>query len=176
MADGGMLGRRDSRQNGGLSPAEMAKFFGTSDGRRDSEGVLIMDDAENGKPKKEQARPPEKTVLTDAQLDVADRKSREFHADSQLQVLSTEIDDILDKVHNAQVGKIGGGKDNFSDLIIRNLARDLATKVGAEQRKQNTDSIQGKLAQLGAELSKLGPQMDSFWKNQVSMNRLNLPN
>lgn len=176
MADGGMPGRRDVRQNGGLSPEDMAKFFGTPDGKTDAEGVLIMDDAEGGQPKKEQASAPEKNLPTDAQLAAENKQSKEFHADSQLQVLSREIDDILNQIHTAQVGKMGGKKDNFSDLIIRNLARDLAIKVGAEQKKQNTDSIQGKLARLGEELSKLGPQMADFWKNQVSMNRLNLPN
>lgn len=170
MADSGM------RRMGGMSPEEVARVFGTPAGRKDAEGVLIMDDPEMGQPKREQVRTPERSLPSDAQLAAEDQQSKEFHAAQELKVLDGEIDIILDKVHSAQVGKSGGQKDSFSDLIIKNMVRDFATKLGKEQRKQNVDELLGKATRLGEELSKLGPAMDKFWQDQVSFNRLNLPN
>lgn len=170
MADSGL------RRTGGLSPAEMARFFGTPDGKKDDEGVLIMDEAETGQPKKEQVRAPEKRPPTEAQLAAEDQQSKEFHNASDLKVLGMEVDTILDKVHSVQIGKIGGRRDTFLDLIVRNMVRDFATKLGKEQKKQDTTDLLGKIGRLGEELNKMGPEMAKFWQDQVSFNRLNLPN
>jgi hypothetical protein len=170
MADSGF------RENGGLSPAEMEKYFGTPAGKKDAEGVLIMEDQPEAQPKREQVRPPEKRPPADAQLASEDQTSREFRGANDLKVLDMELDSVLDKIHNVQVGKIGGRKDNFSDLIVRNMVRDFATKLGKEQRKQDTSSLLGKVGRLGEELSRMGPEMVKFWQDQVSINRLELPN
>lgn len=170
---------RGGNVRGGLPPINLDDVFGQPAGDRAPNGDLI--DPRNkqtletgaGKPKSPDVRPPQPTNAEDG---AAEKTSQEFRDGSQLQVLSAEIDDILDQVHSMQVAKIGGQKNNFADLIVRNLVRDVAIKLGKEQKKQNLDSLQGQIARLGEELKKLGPAMTELWQTQVALNNLNLPN
>ena len=166
----------DARINGGMSAENMAKYFPVSAGEKDKLGVLKLPDAERGQPKKEQTKQPEKTLPNDAELAAEDERSSERRASSELSVLGQNLDGILDKIHSMQVAKVGGRKDDFSDEILAGMLRDFAKDLRIEKKKQNIDELLGKTVKLGEELSKLGPQMKKVWDNQVSFNRLDLPN
>ena len=169
MADSG------ARINGGMSAGDMAKYFPVSAGDKDDFGVLKLPDAESANQKKEQPKQPEKQPSSDAQLAAEEERSQGDKNALKIRELSLALNDALNTVHSAQVAKIGG-VNNHSDLMVRNLVRDVTIKLGQEQRKQNTAELQGQVAKLGEELKKLGPTMEGFWQNQVSMNRLDLPN
>lgn len=165
---------------GGLPTFNPDEVFGQPAGDRAPNGDLI--DPNRGiKPEIRQERPKTPEVAsspspTDRQLVEADRASQEFRDGNQVQVLSGEIDDILNQIHSMQVAKIGGQKNSFSELIVRNLVRDVAFKLGKEQKRQNLDALQSQMGRLGEELKKLGPAMAELWQTQVSMNRLDLSN
>lgn len=171
---------RGGNVRGGLPPINLDDVFGQPAGDRAPNGDLIdpnnkVKTLETGaeKPKSPDIAPPQPTG---AELNATEKTSQEFRDGNQIQVLSGEIDDILNQVHSIQVAKIGGQKNNFADLIVRNLVRDVAIKLGKEQQKQDLDSLQGQVARLGEELKKLGPAMAELWQTQVSLNNLNLPN
>ena len=115
---------------GQLPPIDLDAVFGKPAGETDSEGVLIDPNSrvtttpENkiGQPKPPDVRPSQPTG---AELEKADRVSQEFRDSSQLEVLSGEIDEILNQVHSMQVAKIGNPKNSFADLIVRNLVREI---------------------------------------------------
>lgn len=167
----GLQHRGDNRM-GSITQAEADALFSPS-------GVLV--DTSSRKPAEvrrtvENApKQPETLGPTDAELDVQEEKSKEVQAALKITELRMALDDALNVVHNAQTAKIGG-QNSHSDLMVRHLIRDVANKLGQEQRKQNTAELQGQAAKLGEELKKLGPAMGEFWKNQVSINGLDLPN
>jgi len=172
----GLSSGRDAGRNGGLSPEEMARFFGTPGGKADKHGVLI-DEKEYSQPARERDKQPEKFQPSDAQLAAEDKRSGEFRESNDLKVLGMNLDAIMDKVHSMQISKIGGQKNNGMDLIIRSMVRDFVSDIKIAQGKgQDTEGILGRIGVLGEELNRLAPDMKSYLDNQISMNRLNLPN
>lgn len=154
-------------------------FFTKPAGDRAPNGDLI--DPDSRKPTEVRGRvelspsQPEKPSPTNAELIAQEEKSIEVQAALKIRELNMALTDALTLVHNAQIAKIGG-KNSHSDLMVRNFVSNVVNKLGKEQRKQNTDELQGQTAKLGEELKKLGPAMEEFWKHQVSINRLDLPN
>lgn len=166
------LQQRGDVRRGSLTEAEAEALFSPS-------GVLV--DTGSRKPTEVRGavelapKQPEKSGPTNAELAAQEERSNEFQAALKITELRMALDDALNVVHNAQTAKIGG-QNSHSDLMVRHLVRDVVNKLGQEQRKQNTAELQGQAAKLGEELKKLGPAMEEFWKNQVSINRLDLPN
>lgn len=147
-----------------LSEAEMKKYFGTPDGKKDKEGVLILDDHRTELPRR-----PERGASNQTPDDNADDlKARETRETNKLQILAGDLNTLNSKVNGFLLAKRTGTKDNFTSSIIRDMADAVIDKMD-EIRKSNPDEqfddMEDKLTQLADGLEEMG--MGTFANNYI---------
>lgn len=142
-------------ENGGLSPAEMAKYFGTTTEATDKEGVPIM---ENPRPSERPTPPSDRAVTS------ISRESQNNNRD----VLKSDLSNLNNEIRNFLISGRSGVMDRVSVARFKDAAEsivDQKNKIKGSEANAQFDDIDNQLVLLADNLTKMG--MEKFAEDYI---------
>lgn len=142
-------------ENGGLSPAEMAKYFGKPTESTDREGVLIM----------ENDRPPERpTPQPDRAAPGVTRESQ----NNNRNLLKNDLSKLNNEIRNFLISGRSGIADRISIARFKDAAEsivDQKNRIKSSEPNVQFNEIDDQLVQLADGLNRIG--METFAENYI---------